>query len=130
MINLALLGSVAGNTLLSNLSSKLVDKLLNQSKLPQNEQLQYIFNMKLECYSQLSNEVLTCTEENICTKKECIKKHLSKIILLVEDEEVVQILENYLFILDEYDFAKEHIDIQTLNKELIYTLSSNIKKSA
>lgn len=129
MINLALLGSVASNTLISTLSSKLVDRILNSSQKHSSEKQQWLFKVKLELYSLLSNEVLTCNEHNFCTKKEIIKEKLSQIILLVDDQNIVQILENYRFILEEYDNAKELIDINTINKELLHTLSCNIKNN-
>lgn len=129
MINLALVGSVAGNTLISTLSSKLVDKILNGQKRDATEKKQWLFRIKLELYSLLSNEVLSCNEHNFCTKKEAIKEKLSQIVLLIDDQQIIQTLENYRFILDEYDNAKELVDINTINQELLHTLSCNIKNN-
>ena len=129
MINLALVGSVAGNTLISTLSSKLVDKVLNGQKRDATEKKQWLFRIKLELYSLLSNEVLSCNEHNFCTKKEAIKEKLSQIVLLIDDQQIIQTLENYRFILDEYDNAKELVDINTINQELLHTLSCNIKNN-
>lgn len=128
-MNIALIGSIAGNTILTSLSSKLVDSLFQNKQNSKKEQKLWVRNTKLEVFSKISHEVLSCNEENIEKRKECIKKHLSKIILLIDDEHIIKTINNYLFILNEYDESKELINITAINKELIHMLSQNIYKS-
>ncbi len=60
--------------------------------------------------------------------KKKIREISSKIILLTENQKLKTNLENYTFILDEYECYKTDINLEHLNKELIQILSSYMKR--
>lgn len=125
---LMLVNQVAQNAIIGSVTTKLFDTVINSRITQKNEKKKWLREKKLNLFSQLSEEVLTINGRNINEKQKMIREISSKIILLTENQKLKTNLENYTFILDEYEYYKTDINLQHLNKELIQILSSYMKR--
>jgi len=125
---LMLVNQVAQNAIIGSITTKLFDTVINSKLVQKNEKKKWVREKKLNLFSQLSEEILTINSKNINEKQKMIREISSKIILLTENQKLKTNLENYTFILDEYEYYKTDINLQHLNKELIQILSSYMKR--
>lgn len=127
MIALPLINT-ATNIIVSSITTKLFDSVITSKLTQKQEKKKWVRDKKLNLFSQLSENILTINCDNLLEKKVQIKEISSKIILLTEDNSLKINLQNYTFILEEYECYKGDINLHHLNEELISTLCSYMKK--
>lgn len=120
--------STATNIIVGSITTKIFDSIVTTKLVQKQEKNKWIRDKKLNLFSQLSENILTMNCDNLSKKKILINEISSQIILLIEDRELKKNLENYSFILNEYECYENDINIHHLNDELISTLSSYLKR--
>lgn len=88
----------------------------------------WIREKTLNLFSELSSQILSINCDNLKEKQKTVKDLNSRIILLIDDKNLKINLENYSFILDEYECYKGEINLKHLNEELVNTLKKYVKK--
>lgn len=129
MLTIPIAGQIAKSALVGTVMNKLVDSLFTSKINNKLEQQRWIRATKLELFSQLCTNILSQKEEKFPEKIQSIEYTLSKIVLLIDDNTLIKKINDYLFILNEYENAKEYINITILNNELLSILSKNIRKT-
>lgn len=119
---------VASNAIIGTLATKLIDSVLSSKISQKNDKKKWIRERKLNILSNLSEEIIHLSCENLENKKINIKNSISKIILLINDKELIKTLNNYMFILDEYECYKSDINLNNINEELMDTLRLYIER--
>ncbi|RXK11711.1 hypothetical protein CP965_13160 [Halarcobacter mediterraneus] len=119
---------IASNAIIGTVASKLIDSVLSSKISQKNDKKKWIRERKLNIFSNLSEEIIHLTCENLEEKKTNIKNSVSKIILLINDKDLIRTLNNYMFILDEYECYKSDINLNNLNEELMDTLRLYIER--
>lgn len=125
---LTLVNSVAGNAILGSIATKTFDSLVMSKFTQKNDKKKWIREKTLHLFSELTSEVLSIDCDNLEEKQIKVRKLTSKINLLIDDQKLKTNLENYSFILDEYECYKSDINLDHLNEELINLLKTNMKK--
>lgn len=128
MSALTLVNTVAGNAIIGSVATKLFDSLVTSKFTQKNDKKKWIREQKLNLFSQLSDEVISINCENLNKKQIKVRELTSKIILLIDDKNLKTNLQNYSFILDEYECYKSDINLNQLNNELIHTLSIHMRR--
>ena len=128
MSALLLVNSIAGNAILGSVSTKIFDSLITSRFTQNNDKKKWLREKTLNIFSELSNEVLEINCENLIDKQKKVKELTSKINLLIDDKNLKKNLENYSFILNEYQCYKEDIKLDHLNDELVNMLKKHMKK--
>ena len=128
MIAIPAITTVASNALIGTVTTKLVDSLFVSKFTQKQEKKKWLREKKLNLFSALCDEVLSISCETLDTRRKNIKEISSKIILLIEDKNLKTNLENYLFILDEFECYKSEINLMALNKELVNLLGTHMKR--
>jgi len=116
------------NIIVGSITTKIFDSVVTTKLTQKQEKKKWIRDKKLNLFSQLSENILTINCDNLLEKKLQIKEVSSKIILLTEDDSLKTNLQNYNFILEEFECYKSDINLHILNDELISTLSNYMKK--
>ena len=116
------------NIIVGSITTKIFDSVVTTKLTQKQEKKKWIRDKKLNLFSQLSENILTINCDNLLEKKLQIKEVSSKIILLTEDDSLRTNLQNYNFILEEFECYKSDINLHILNDELISTLSTYMKK--
>ncbi len=120
--------NTATNIAIGSLTTKIFDSFITSKFTQRQEKKKWLREKQLNLFSQLSEDVISINCQNCLKKKISIKETVFKIILLIEDKNLKTNLENYIFILDEYECFKDEIDIIKINKELMKMLGDYIKK--
>ncbi|MCP4971553.1 MAG: hypothetical protein GY932_13295 [Arcobacter sp.] len=120
--------NTATNIAIGSLTTKIFDSFITSKFTQRQEKKKWLREKQLNLFSQLSEDVISINCQNCLKKKISIKENVFKIILLIEDKNLKTNLENYIFILDEYECFKDEIDIIKINKELMKMLGDYIKK--
>lgn len=120
--------NTATNILIGSVTTKVFDSVVTSKLTQKQEKNKWLREKKLNLFSQLSENILTMNCENLLKNKLEIKEVSSKIILLTEDTNLKTNLQNYTFILDEYECYKSDINLHHLNDELLSTLSTYMKR--
>lgn len=128
MIAIPAITTVASNALIGTVTTKLVDSLFVSKFTQKQEKKKWLREKKLNLFSALCDEVLSISCETLDTRKKNIKEISSKIILLIDDKNLKTNIENYLFILEEFECYKSDINLMALNKELVNLLGSHMKR--
>lgn len=128
MSALTLVNTVAGNAILGSVSTKLFDSLVTSRFTQKNDRKKWLREKTLNLFSELSHNVLEINCENLKEKQMKIKELTSKINLLIDNKYLKINLENYSFLLNEYECYKSDINLDHLNEELINTLSFHMRK--
>ncbi len=128
MAVLTLINSTAGTAIIGIVTTKLFDSLVGSKFSYKNDKKKWLREKELDLFSELSEEIISVNCENLSVKKDKIQKTISKILFLVENEDLTRKLKNYLFILEEYECYKNHIDLISINDELTKDLNIYIKK--
>jgi hypothetical protein len=125
---LTLINTVAGNAIIGSVSTKLFDSLISSKFTQKNDKKKWLREKILNLFSELSTNILELNYENIEEKQRKIKELTSKINLLIDDKNLKTNLENYSFILNEYQWYKSDIKLNHLNEELVNTLRFHMRK--
>lgn len=125
---LTLVNSVAGNAILGSIATKTFDSLVMSKFTQKTDKKKWLREKTLNLFSELTSEILSIDCDNLEEKQIKIRKLTSKINLLIDDQNLKTNLENYSFILDEYECYKSEINLEHLNEELITLLKTNMKK--
>lgn len=128
MSAIALVNTVAGNAILGSISTKLFDSLISSKFTQKNDKSKWLREKTLNLFSELSHNITEINCENLEEKQIIVKKLVSKINLLIDNKKLKTNLENYSFILNEYECYKSEINLDHINDELITTLRSYMKK--
>ena len=128
MSAIALVNTVAGNAILGSISTKLFDSLISSKFTQKNDKSKWLREKTLNLFSELSHNITEINCENLEEKQIIVKKLVSKINLLIDNKRLKTNLENYSFILNEYECYKSEINLDHINDELISTLQSYMKK--
>ena len=128
MSALALVNTVAGNAILGSVSTKLFDSLISSRFTQNNDKKKWLREKTLNLFSELSHNVTEINCENLEEKQIKIKELVSKINLIIDNKKLKTNLENYSFILNEYECYKSEINLEHLNDELTNTLRMYMKK--
>ena len=128
MSALALVNTVAGNAILGSVSTKLFDSLISSRFTQNNDKKKWVREKTLNLFSELSHNITEINCENLKEKQSKVKELTSKINLLIDDKKLKRKLENYSFILNEYECYKSEINLDHINEELINTLAKHMKK--
>ena len=128
MSALALVNTVAGNAILSSVSTKLFDSLISSRFTQKNDKNKWLREKTLNLFSELSHNITEINCENLKEKQKLVKELTSKINLLIDDKKLKTNLKNYSFILNEYECYKSEINLEHINEELINTLRLHVKK--
>lgn len=127
MITSAILGTAARSALLGAVATKIIDTVL-VSKVNNNfEQKRWLRTTKLELFSKLSEDILSLDEKNLETSIQPIKRTLAKIVLLLEDKQLIVKIEQYIYKL-QTSVSNTDIDINDENIRLLQLLGKNIQK--
>lgn len=116
------------NILIGSITTKLFDSLVTTKITQKQEKKRWLREKKLNLFSELSEEVLNINCQNLLEKQTTIKKISSKLILLIEDEDLKTNLSNYSYILNEYECYKSDVNLQDINDDLIQIISLYMKK--
>lgn len=127
MIALPAINTIASNALFGTIATKLIDSVISSKISQKQDSKKWLREKKLNAFSNLSDEVVTITCENLTEKKVIIRTIISKLVLLIEDKKLINTLNNYMFILEEYECFKNEIDMKTINNELINTIRNHLK---
>jgi len=125
---LSLANSVVGNAIIGSIATKTFDSLVTSKFSQRNDKKKWIREKTLNLFAELSTQVLEIDCNNLEQKQRKIKELTSKIILLIDDKRLKTNLENYSFILNEYECYKNDINLEHLNDELIFTLKKHMKR--
>lgn len=128
MIAIPAITTVASNALIGTVTTKLVDSLFVSKFTQKQEKKKWLREKKLNLFSALCDEVLSISCETLDKRRKDIKEISSKIILLIDDKNLKTNIENYLFILEEFECYKNDINLMALNKELVNLLGSHMKR--
>ena len=128
MSALALVNTVAGNAILSSVSTKLFDSLISSRFTQKNDKNKWLREKTLNLFSELSHNITEINCENLKEKQKLVNELTSKINLLIDDKKLKTNLKNYSFILNEYECYKSEINLEHINEELINTLRLHVKK--
>lgn len=128
MSALTLVNTVAGNAILGSVSTKLFDSLITSRFTQKNDKKKWIREKKLHLFSELTEEVISIDCNNLKERQKSITTLITKIILLIDDKMLKTTLNNYTYILNEYECYKNDIDLKSINEELIQTLNSYLRK--
>lgn len=128
MSALALVNTVAGNAILGSVSTKLFDSLISSRFTQNNDKKKWLREKTLNLFSELSHNVTEINCENLEEKQIKIKELVSRINLIIDNKKLKTNLENYSFILNEYECYKSEINLEHLNDELTNTLRMYMKK--
>lgn len=128
MIAIPAITTVASNALIGTVTTKLVDSLFVSKFTQKQEKKKWLREKKLNLFSALCDEVLSISCETLDKRRKDIKEISSKIILLIDDKNLKTNIENYLFILEEFECYKSDINLMALNKELVNLLGSHMKR--
>ncbi|MBU3015821.1 hypothetical protein KO488_13720 [Poseidonibacter lekithochrous] len=120
--------STATNIVIGSVTTKIFDTVITSRLTQKQEKNKWLREKKLNLFSQLSEKILTINCQNIADNRIHIKEISSKIMLLTEDINLQKNLQNYTFILEEYECYENDINLQNLNNELISTLSTYMKR--
>lgn len=120
--------NTATNILIGSVTTKVFDSVVTSKLTQKQEKNKWLREKKLNLFSELSENILTMNCENLVNIKLQVKEVSSKIILLTEDTNLRTNLQNYTFILEEYECYKSDIDLHHLNEELLSTLSTYMKR--
>ena len=120
--------STATNIVIGSVTTKIFDTVITSRLTQKQEKNKWLREKKLNLFSQLSEKILTINCQNIVDNRIHIKEISSKIMLLTEDINLQKNLQNYTFILEEYECYENDINLQNLNNELISTLSTYMKR--
>lgn len=126
MIALPAVNTIISNALVGTITTKLLDSVISSKISQKQDRKKWLREKKLSSLSILSDEVMSINCENLMEKKITIKSSISRLILLSNDKKFINTLENYMFILDEYECFKNDIDIKPINTELINTIRNYI----
>lgn len=124
----ATLVSSATNILVGSVTTKIFDSIITTRIVQKQEKNRWLREKKLNLFSQLSEEILSIDCKNLINKQKNITEITSKIVLLIEDKELKTNLNNYTFLLNEYECYKSDINLQEINGELIQILGRYMKK--
>lgn len=125
---ISLVNTIAGNAIIGSIATKTFDSLVSSRFTQKNDKKKWIREKTLNLFSDLTNEVLEISCENLEDKKKKIKELNSKINLLIDDKSLKTNLENYSFILEEYECYKSEINLDFINQELVSNLRSHMMK--
>lgn len=128
MSALALVNTVAGNAILGSVSTKLFDSLISSRFTQNNDKKKWLREKTLNLFSELSHNITEINCENLESKQIIIKELTSKINLIIDNKKLQTTLENYTFILNEYECYKSEINLEHINEEIISTLKKHMKK--
>lgn len=120
--------NTATNILIGSVTTKIFDTVITSKLTQKQEKNRWLREKKLNLFSQLSEKILTINCKNIVDSNVQIKEISSKIMLLTEDKNLKLNLQNYTYILDEYECYQSDINLHNLNNELIITLSDYMKR--
>lgn len=120
--------AIAGNAIVGSVATKLFDSLVTSKFTQKIEKKRWIREKTLNLFSELSSQILSINCDNLKEKQKTVKDLNSRIILLIDDKNLKINLENYSFILDEYECYKGEINLKHLNEELVNTLKKYVKK--
>ncbi len=120
--------AIAGNAIVGSVATKLFDSLVTSKFTQKSEKKKWIREKTLNLFSELSSEVLSIECDNLKEKQKKVREITSKIILLIDDKDLKTNLENYSFILNEFECYKNDINLEVLNDELINTLKTHMKR--
>lgn len=126
MIALTAINTLASNALVGTIATKLIDSIISSKISQRQDSKKWLREKRLNTFSTLSDEIVTMNCENLLEKKVAIRSIISKLVLLSNDKELVNTLNNYMFILEEYECYKDEIDIKSINTQLINTIRRSI----
>lgn len=126
MITLPAINTLASNALVGTIATKLIDSVISSKISQKQDSKKWLREKKLNTFSVLSDEIVTMTCENLSEKKVAIRSIISKLVLLTNEKELINTLNNYMFILEEYECYKDEIDMKSINTQLINTIRKSI----
>jgi len=125
---IALAESAIGSAIISSLATKTFDSIVTTKFKNNSDKKKWIREKTLHLFSELSSEVSSINCDNLKEKQKNVRDLTSKINLLTDDNKLKTILENYSFILNEYECYNDDINLEHLNNELINALKNSMKK--
>jgi len=125
---LSLANTVAGNAILGSIITKSFDSFVVSRVTQKNDKKKWLREKVLNLFTELSNEIVEIKCENLKVKQKNIKELIIKIRLLINNKSLQTTLENYIYILNEYECYKNEINLEIINEELINVLNKSIKK--
>lgn len=125
---LAIAESTIGSAIIGSLATKTFDSLVGSKFTQKSDKKKWIREKTLNLFSELSSEIASINCDNLEEKQKAVRDLTSRINLLIDDKKLKTNLENYSFILNEYECYKSDINLEHLNEELINTLKAHVKK--
>ena len=127
MIAISALSTIT-NIIIGSATTKVFDSLVSSKITKKREKEKWLREKRLNLCTELSEVILDINANNIDNKIKNLNKIASKIMLLIEDLNVKSNLKDYLFILNEYKYHENDINISHLNDELLFILCSHMKR--
>lgn len=125
---LAIAKSTIGSAIIGSITTKTFDSLVTSRFTQKSDKRKWIREKTLHLFSELSSEVTSISCDNLEEKRKNIKNLTSRINLITDNKKLRTNLENYSFILDEYECYKSDINLEHLNEELIEVLKIHVKR--
>lgn len=122
MIALPVINTIASNALVGTIATKLIDSVVSSRLSHKQDRKKWLREKKLNSLSTLSDEVISITCENLCEKRVIVKSIVSRLVLLTNDKKFINTLNNYMYILEEFECVENEIDLKHINNELINTI--------
>lgn len=126
MIALPAINTLASNALIGTIATKLIDSVISSKLSVKQDRKKWLREKKLSSLSLLNDEILNISCENLEEKKITIKTIISRLNLLSENKNFTHTLNNYMYILEEYECYKNEIDINNINKELLIAIKKEL----
>jgi len=127
MIALPAINTIASNALFGTIATKLIDSMISSKISQKQDRKKWLREKRLSVFSSLNDEISSITCENLIEKKQTVKSIISQLVLLIEDKKLINTLNNYVYILEEYDCFKNEINMNQINDELITNIRINVK---
>ncbi|MCJ8327010.1 MAG: hypothetical protein MJK08_07935 [Campylobacterales bacterium] len=134
MFSLALFGTVARSAVIGAIITKAIDTLVISKLNNKMETKRWIRTTKLELFSNLSEDLLLLDSENIDEKIRNIKHNSAKIVLLLQNRNLIRKIDDHILALHNLS-NKTFINKEKLNNKIksesmdfIMLLNKNIQR--
>lgn len=134
MFSLALFGTVARSAVIGAIITKAIDTLVISKLNNKMETKRWIRTTKLELFSNLSEDLLLLDSENIDGKIRNIKHNSAKIVLLLQNRNLIRKIDDHILALHNLS-NKTFINKEKLNNKIksesmdfIMLLNKNIQR--
>ncbi|NQY22577.1 MAG: hypothetical protein COA66_05870 [Arcobacter sp.] len=134
MLSLALFGTVARSALIGAIVTKAIDTLVISKINNKMETKRWLRTTKLELFSKISEDLLSLDNTNINENIRSIKQNTAKIVLLLENKNLIRKIDEHILALHKLSNKKfvneEKFDnqIKIIAMDFIMLLNKNIQR--